>query len=240
MYNILIISNNRTHFTDLMHCFKKDFFNVFIKPVDYINHHQSELHDYDFILFELEERESKNHALISHIKYVSKCPLYLFGKGYSIEQKIRHFEFGAEGFVDIPFVASEACARIKSVLRYLNTFRRTPLNLVRAGNLTIRLDNREVSKHGKIIQLTNVEFKILKFLLEHKDQVVSKDQVIHAVWDDENSATDNALGIHITRLRKKINDESGAQLIETIWGLGYRLNHKQFDHFNADFKLAEE
>ena len=86
--------------------------------------------------------------------------------------------------------------------------------------------NHQIKKGDETYHLTNVEYKILTILLESKDETVTKDRIINYVWDNDKSATDNALGIHITRLRKKLTYDQRTQLIETIWGVGYRLNYK--------------
>ena len=69
-----------------------------------------------------------------------------------------------------------------------------------------------------------MEAKILRILLQHRDSVVDKDTIIHYAWNDNDSATDNALGIHIARLRNKIEYDESKPIIDTIWGTGYRLN----------------
>ena len=98
--------------------------------------------------------------------------------------------------------------------------------MMRLGRLVLHLDNRELHIDQHVLSLTKVEFKILHLLIDHKESVVSKDTIIHYVWDEDSSATDNALGIHITRLRKKIMEICDEDFIETIWGLGYRINLK--------------
>jgi len=106
----------------------------------------------------------------------------------------------------------------------LHQVKRGAPNIIRFGRLILHIDNRELHIDHNIIPLTKVEFKILQLLIDHRDTVVSKDKIIHYVWDEDSSATDNALGIHITRLRKKVLCVEHQDLIETIWGLGYRIN----------------
>ena len=97
------------------------------------------------------------------------------------------------------------------------------------GPIEIDLSNHQIKNQHKIHNLTKVEYKILTILLSSKDETVTKDRIINFVWDNDKSATDNALGIHITRLRRKLDYEHHVQLIETIWGVGYRLNYKLCD-----------
>ena len=225
MHNLLILADDSKPFTEIISHFRKDFFSVFVKPLHFLKTNVDDLNGFDFILLSLTEQESENFTMIQVIKENVICPLYLFSKNDDDDDKSRYLEYGAEGHITIPFNSNTTAARIKSVLRFLNKLKHVKQNVIRIGKLIISMDNREIVFDGKQIQLTKVEFRILKVLAENKNTVVSKDKIIHYVWNEDSSATDNALGIHITRLRKKINCDQ-SQLIETVWGLGYRLNNK--------------
>lgn len=225
MHNLLILTDDHQPFLELIDHFRKDFFSVFVKPLHYLKSSIDDLNGFDFILLALTENESDNFMMIQTIKEHAICPLYIFSSNLNDEDKSRYLEYGAEGHVTIPYNSKIMTARIKSVLRFINKLKHVKQNVIKIGKLIISMDNREIIYDGEQIQLTKVEFRILKILAEHKNSVVSKDKIIHYVWDQDSSATDNALGIHITRLRKKIKCEQ-SQIIETVWGLGYRLNHK--------------
>lgn len=225
MHNLLILADDSRPFTEIIDHFRKDFFSVFVKPLHFLKTNLDDLSGFDFILLSLSEQESDNFSMIQTIKENSICPLYLFSKSHDDDDKSRYLEYGAEGHICIPFSSKIMSSRIKSVLRFINKLKHVKQNVIKIGKLIISMDNREIVYDGNQIQLTKVEFRILKILAEHKNTVVSKDKIIHYVWDEDSSATDNALGIHITRLRKKIKCNQ-SQIIETVWGLGYRLNHK--------------
>jgi two-component system, OmpR family, response regulator VanR len=146
-------------------------------------------------------------------------------KNTNDEDKSRYLEYGAEGYITIPFNSKIVYSKNKISIKIHQSLKHVKQNVLKIGKLVINMDNREIVYNGVQIQLTKVEFRILKILAENKNMVVSKDKIIHYVWDEDSSATDNALGIHITRLRKKIKCNH-SQIIETVWGLGYRLSHK--------------
>jgi len=228
MHNLLIIADDKTPFNEIIDHFRKDFFSVYVKPLSFLKTNLDDLNGFDFILLALTIDETDNFSMIQTVKENSVCPLYIFSKCIDDEDKSRYLEYGAEGHITIPFNSKIMTARIKSVLRFINKLKHVKQNVLKIGKLIISMDNREIVYDGVQIQLTKVEFKILKILAENKNMVVSKDKIIHYVWDEDSSATDNALGIHITRLRKKVRCNQ-AQIIETVWGLGYRLNHKLCD-----------
>jgi two-component system KDP operon response regulator KdpE len=224
MYNILIISEDPSLFAELTDYLRKEFFSVYHHACDEISACTEELRQYDFILLHLNYDKETNIKRIEEAKRHSTCPLYIFSHKHTHEEIVELLGHGSEGHIEIPFTASVVSARIKAVLRYLHQVKPNHSKIMRFGRLVLHMDNREVHIDGNHIPLTNVEFKIFQILVEHRETVVSKDKIIHYVWDEDSSATDNALGIHITRLRKKLSCDPGLDLIETIWGLGYRLN----------------
>jgi DNA-binding response OmpR family regulator len=225
MYNILIISKDDQPFKDLINLLRRDFLNVYLYPSIEMANGNDDLRQYDFILLHVES--DHDVKTITEIKNHCICPLYIFSDDHN-PSAIAHFlESGSEGHVEIPFKPEVVAPRIKAVLRFLHQIKRGVPNTLRYGRLTLHLDNREVLIDGNKVPLTNVEFKIVQILVEHRETVVSKDKIIHHVWNEDTSATDNALGIHITRLRKKLTCKPDEELIETVWGLGYRLNLEQ-------------
>ena len=183
--------------------------------------------DIDFVLMHLDDHPNGNLHQITFVKSLANVPLYVFSTDDDPDVIASYLEHGSEGHIGIPFDPKVTASRLKAVLRFLHTVQRPINHIQRLGRLHVYLDNREVSIDGHRIQLTEVEFKIVKTLIENRDVTVSKDRIIHAVWNNDDSATDNALGIHITRLRKKLKCADGEDLIETVWGLGYRLNVKR-------------
>ena len=226
VFNVLLVSDQASLFEQLIERLRLDFFNVYVNTHNEIMQMQNNNEQYDFILMHFEKDDIQSISGIEKIKKNSLCPLYIFSKGHSNDEISKFLGYGAEGHIDIPFNNDLVVARIKAVLRFLHQIKRSPGNVIRYGKLVLHIDNRAVLIDGKHIPLTNVEFRIFQILCENRETVVSKDKLIQHVWDENSSATDNALGIHITRLRKKLSCEEGVDLIETIWGLGYRLNLK--------------
>jgi DNA-binding response OmpR family regulator len=224
VYNILVVSEDPSPYSELTDHLRKEFFSVYHYGSDELFRSLDEIRQNDIILLHLDKENTENIMRIQEFKKRSVCPLYIFSEGHTHDQITELLGYGSEGHIELPFNANLVSARIKAVLRFLHQVKRGHPNIMRYGRLTLHIDNREVLIDGKHIPLTNVEFKIFQILVEHRETVVSKDKIIHYVWDEDSSATDNALGIHITRLRKKLSCEPNTDLIETVWGLGYRLN----------------
>jgi two-component system KDP operon response regulator KdpE len=226
LYKIAIVTTIKDPFLSLAELFSKNNYQVRFINVDEVGQHRSKISDCDFVCLHLEYNDLINQHIIGNIKKFTRVPLYIFGRNHSDDEKVRLLNAGSEGYIQIPFSDVELYARILSVLKFLNQLTNKNINKIHFGPFEIDMANHQIKKGDETYHLTNVEYKILTILLESKDETVTKDRIINYVWDNDKSATDNALGIHITRLRKKLTYDSRTQLIETIWGVGYRLNYK--------------
>ena len=226
MYKIAFVTTIKDPFLNLAEIFSKNNVQVRFINVDEVGQHRSKLMDCDFVCLHLEYNDLINQHIISNIKKTTRVPLYIFGRNHSDDERVKLLNAGSEGYIQFPFSDIELYARMMSVLKFLNQLTNKNINRFHFGPFEIDMANHQIKNGDESYHLTNVEYKILSILLESKDETVTKDRIINYVWDNDKSATDNALGIHITRLRKKLTYDPRLQLIETIWGVGYRLNYK--------------
>lgn len=229
MYNIAIITSKREIFQEMDTHFSDNDYKVNYFDLEDIEKSYKKLGGFDFICFNLEFNDLINHHAIVNINKETKVPLYIFGMAHTELEKVLFLEAGAEGYIEIPFSVIEVFGRINAVLKYLTKLTNKISHKLIFGPIKIDLINHNIQNDHKTHPLTKVEYKIIKILLDNKDQTVTKDRIINYVWRNDKSATDNALGIHISRLRKKIEHQSSTPLIETVWGIGYRLNYKLCD-----------
>ncbi len=134
---------------------------------------------------------------------------------------------GADDYITKPFSVIEVLARIKANIRrntqYIPDIPNNE-NILKKGNLTIDTDTYSVLKNGKKIELTVKEFEILKMLIQNPQKVYTKNQIYSSVWNDVYVGDENAVNIHISRLRGKIEDNPrDPKYIVTVWGIGYKL-----------------
>ena len=128
---------------------------------------------------------------------------------------------GADDFLSKPFSYVVLVARLRSLLR--RGARERPVELSAAG---LRLDpaGRRVWRGTDEIRLTAREFAVLEFLVRRADEVVTKTEILGAVWDFEFEGDPNNVEVYVRRIRRKVDDPFGTSSIETIRGAGYRLN----------------
>lgn len=143
------------------------------------------------------------------------------------KDKIEGLEVGADDYISKPFSIQEVLARVKAVLRRYNSNKPEKKAFLELGNIKIDLQNYEVFKNSKKIDLTLKEFELLKLLAQNKGKVLSRNFLLDKIWGYEYFGETRTVDVHIRHLRKKIED--GEKYIETIRGIGYKINLKEGD-----------
>lgn len=133
-------------------------------------------------------------------------------------------ELGADDYILKPFHKRELIARLNLRLKRMNPNNSSSICKICFGNLCIDTENREVTKDNSIIQLTFKEFELLHLLASNPGKVFSRDNLMSQLWSDSYFAETRAIDMHISSLRKKLNDTSTKNnYIETVRGVGYRF-----------------
>jgi DNA-binding response OmpR family regulator len=140
--------------------------------------------------------------------------------------RVLGLELGADDYVTKPFSLRELQARVKALLRRQEAAREAPVGGARiiAGGLTIDPAGRTATLDGAAVHLTQREFDLLAFLARHADQVFSRHELLDRIWGAGFDGFAHTVNSHINRLRTKIErDPTDPQLIQTVWGRGYKL-----------------
>lgn len=135
---------------------------------------------------------------------------------------------GADDYIVKPFSVAELIARVKSNIRRAIYYNDSKTNcgakVYNYGDVELDLNNYTVKKKGAKIALTAKEIKILQLFFENPNRVFTKVHIYESVWGDEFTSDYNTVTVHMRRLRSKIEDDPDKpELIETVWGIGYRL-----------------
>ncbi|WP_405133019.1 response regulator transcription factor [Nocardia sp. NBC_01388] len=130
------------------------------------------------------------------------------------------FDLGADDYLTKPFSFIVLIARLRALLRRGAPERPTVLT---AGTLSLDPAGRRVTRRDETLILTPREFGLLEFLIRHRDDVVTKTEILHSVWDAHYEGADNVVEVYIGYLRKKIDAPFALATIETVRGVGYRL-----------------
>ncbi|MEM7802041.1 MAG: response regulator transcription factor [Chloroflexota bacterium] len=161
-----------------------------------------------------------------------RCPetavIMLTAKRQEVD-KIYGLELGADDYMVKPFSPAELVARVKAILRRVQS---TTKELVNSsdqlnfgeGALVIDARSHQVTVNGDSLELTATEFNLLQFMARHPNQVFSRDQLLEKVWGMTEYVDPNTVTVHIRRVREKIEpDPSKPSWLQTVWGVGYKF-----------------
>ena len=162
-------------------------------------------------------------ALCRWIRSSSELPVILLTARGDETDRIVGLELGADDYVTKPFSPRELAARVKTVLRRARAST-PPREQLEVGPLVIDAAKHEARRDGEPIRLTAREFDLLWFLASNPNTVFSRDQLMHRVWGYSSALDTGTVTVHVRRLREKLEeDPSRPRLLETVWGVGYRL-----------------
>lgn len=185
--------------------------------------------NYDLVILDLMLPKLNGLEVIKRIRRQSIVPILIISAKDKDADKILGLGLGADDYITKPFSPTEVLARVKANLRRTTQYTSTALeapNVYHVGRLEMNLESHSVKKGGTPIDLTAKEFEILRLLLENPKKVYTKAQLYSLVWQDDYLGDENAVNVHISRLRTKIEDDPrNPQYILTVWGIGYKLGN---------------
>src|SRR5690348_27425 len=149
-----------------------------------------------------------------------RAPILLLTALGAVEDRVAGLKAGADDYLVKPFAFPELMARLEAVCR--RTVDRPPA-VMAAGDLQLDLTTRRVLRGDEVIDLTPTEFSILELLLRHAGQVVTRKMLCEHLWETDWEGTTNVIEVHINRIRKKLDRDDSASLIQTVRGRGYAL-----------------
>jgi two-component system OmpR family response regulator len=188
--------------------------------------------DWDLVLLDIMLPELNGLEVLRRVRNADvNTPIILITARDATPDKVSGLDLGASDYITKPFEIEEVLARIRSCLRKTNQ-----LGLVQETNnhktlsiseLTVNPITREVVRENDPIELTPKEFDLLVYLLEHKNQVLTREQIINQVWGFDFIGETNVVDVYVRYLRKKIDYPYKLKLIQTYRGVGYCIKESK-------------
>lgn len=224
MTKILIIEDEPDIRETLAYNFKTEGFNVHAEASGKKALEICKAFEPNIVILDLMLPDMSGLDICKKIKNSDDYPdpsiIMLTAKGEEVD-RIIGFEVGADDYVTKPFSVRELILRVKVIIKkQANGFETD--NKITLGPLNLNLSAHEVHLNGHEILLTALEFKLLKHLAQRRGRVQTRDQLLGDVWGYSSEITTRTVDTHIKRLREKLG--SNIDLIQTIRGVGYRLN----------------
>ena len=179
--------------------------------------------DYDLILLDIMPALNGMEVL-RRLRRESLVPVIMLTARDTVMDKVAGLDAGADDYITKPFAIEELLARIRAALRNkAEGAAEVPgqVGKLMAGPLTMDVDRHEVSVNGQEVELTRREFDLLRYLLENKEKVVTREVLLDNVWGFDFVGETNAVDVYIRFLRSKIDEQFHIKLIHTVRGVGY-------------------
>lgn len=226
--NILVVDDEQA-ITDLIEIYlKNENYNVFkfYNGRDALKCIESE--NIDLAILDIMLPDVNGFSICQRIRENYTFPVIMLTAKDEEIDKITGLTLGADDYITKPFRPLEMVARVKAQLRRYKKYNYIPIQsetVITHSGLVIDVNTHECQLNESPLSLTPTEFSILRILCENKGNVVSSEQLFHAIWGNEYySKNNNTITVHIRHLREKMNDSMGnPKFIKTVWGVGYKI-----------------
>ncbi|MDF0541986.1 response regulator transcription factor [Sphingobium sp. H39-3-25] len=152
-----------------------------------------------------------------------ETPVIILSALGTADDRVAGLTGGSDDYLSKPFAFAELLARVRLLLRRRGGGGTAQVTKLACGGLEMDLLSRKVKRGGRAIDLQPREFRLLEYLLRHPDQVVTRTMLLEGVWDYHFDPGTNVIDVHVSRLRKKVDEQGETPLIHTVRGAGYRL-----------------
>jgi DNA-binding response OmpR family regulator len=177
--------------------------------------------DYGLVLLDLTLPGKDGLDVLTSIrKRLPALPVIVLTARAAVEQRVEGLDRGANDYVPKPFSFEELLARVRAQLRSPGQRESTVLE---AAGIHMDLRTRRVARDGHEVRLTAREFELLAYLMRHPDQVLSREQILNAVWGFDFDPGTKVLEVYVGYLRRKLGEAVEGEVIETVRNVGYRL-----------------
>lgn len=184
--------------------------------------HSAITNEYDLVILDIMLPDIDGWTIVKALRDKNKStPILILTALNSVENRVKGLELGADDYLIKPFAFAELLARIRTLLRRGSSVIQE--NHFEIADLVLDLPKRVVTRSGKKIALTNKEFALLEFFVRHKGEVLTRSLIASQVWDMNFDSDTNVIDVAIKRLRQKIDHNFTPKLIQTVRGVGYKL-----------------
>lgn len=222
MPKILLVEDNDTIIMGLKYSLEQENFEVDTAKNIVTAKSKIKKQEYDLYLLDIALPDGEGYEICKTIKEKENSPVIFLTAKDEETDIVQGLDMGADDYVVKPFRTRELISRINSVLRRYqkNT---SSENQIKCQNILIDNNTAKVYKNGKEVILTSLEYKILLMLVNNKNILVTREQILDKIWDVAgNFVNDNTLTVYIKRIREKIDDKDG-KIIQTVRGIGYMV-----------------
>ncbi len=180
--------------------------------------------EWDLILLDIMLPDIDGIELLQYARFKKiYTPILVISALGEPDDKVKALDYGADDYLSKPFHFKELIARINALTRRAKLRYDDTSDILKCEDLVLYIDKHKVERGGREIKLTLQEFKLLKLLMENKNRVLARTQILDTVWGINYDTNTNVVDVYISYLRNKIDVEGTAKLIDTVKGRGYLI-----------------
>ena len=181
---------------------------------------------FDLVLLDIMLPALSGMEVLRRLRRESQIHVIMLTARDTVVDKVYGLDSGADDYITKPFAIEELLARIRACLRK-RSVSAAPANTLTVGRLVMDTDRHAVTVQGTAVELTRREFDLLRYLLENKERVISRESLLDHVWGFDYVGETNAVDVYIRFLRAKLEEPFGEKFIHTVRGVGYVIREAQ-------------
>jgi DNA-binding response OmpR family regulator len=221
---ILIVEDERKIADTLKFGLSEFGFYVEVAYDGTLGYHLFNAHDFNLVILDINLPGMNGYDLCKAIRLKNQqIPILMLTSMIALKDKIEGYDSGADDYMVKPFEFKELLLKIRALLKRTMNQSLPVGNVLKASDLEMNLDSKEVKRDDIIINLTAKEFQLLEYLLRNKNKVVSRADIAINVWDVDFETNTNVIDVYISYLRNKVDKDFKHKLIQTYVGMGYIL-----------------
>ncbi|MEO9070591.1 MAG: response regulator transcription factor [Ginsengibacter sp.] len=221
---LLIVEDEKKIADTLKFGLDESGFNVAVAYDGKLGYHLFCSNDFDIIILDINLPGINGYDLCKLIRDKNQhIPVLMLTSMSALNDKIEGYESGADDYMVKPFEFKELLLKLRSLLKRTSGKIGPIGNILKAADLVMNLDSKEVKRNDRVINLTAKEFQLLEYLLRNKNRLVSRVDIAINVWDVDFETNTNVIDVYISYLRNKVDKNFEQKLIQTHVGMGYIL-----------------
>lgn len=181
-----------------------------------------EKNEFDIVLLDIMIPNLNGMEVLRRIRKKSNVPVIMLTARKETLDKVNGLDAGADDYLSKPFEIEELFARMRAVMRRKKS---SSASQIRFRSLTLDLSSMEVTLNKEKVELSKTEYLLLKTLLEHKNVVMSRNEILDSVWGKNHFIDENSVDVYMRHLRSKIDEKAGEEYITTVRGSGYVMRN---------------
>ena len=218
MKNILIVEDEANISDFVKGELEYEGYNVCIKEDGREGLEEALKNEYDLIILDVMLPSMNGFEICRRLKREKQSTVIMLSAKDSVMDKVNGLQIGADDYIAKPFAIEELLARIEVVFRRQDNSNNY---IIKFKDITINKSSRIVKKDGNEINVTNKEYELLMILLDNKDKVVTREELLEKIWGYGYEPETNVIDVYIRYLRSKLNNENKEQYIQTVRSVGY-------------------